>query len=153
MDQSRRRLSELSSKELSRRAIDYRQMALTAHGEDTIKSLNVLAARYAMLAAKHETEEASANRAATHEDRSEVDKLTALAEQTAAGVPDPIGLLAEAIKTMANSEADPYLTMGLLLEGAVHVLRTSLPPERQADTASALQLLLHERLQATGTGT
>ena len=152
MDQSRRRLSEFSSKELSRRAIGYRQMALTAHGKDTIESLNLLAARYAMLAAKHETEEASANRAATHEDRSEVDKLTALAEQAGASLSDPVGALADAIKVMADSEADPYLTMGVLLEGAVHVLRTSLPPERQADTVSALQLLLHERLEATGTG-
>jgi len=153
MDRGRPRLSELSSKELSRRAIDYRQMALTAHGEGTIKSLNVLAARYAMLAATREVEEASADRAATHQDRSEVDKPTALAEQAAASFSDPVGVLAGAIRMMADSEADSYLTMGVLLEGAVHVLRTSLPPERQADTAAALQLLLQERLQATGTGT
>src|SRR5579859_4414846 len=113
MDQSRRRLSELSSKELSRRAIDYRQMALTAHGEDTIKSLNVLAARYAILAAKHEIEEASSDRAATQQDWSEVDKLTALAEHAAANMPDAVGSLADAIKMMSDSEADPYLTMGV----------------------------------------
>ncbi len=131
MDRSRRRLSELSSKELSRSAVAYRQTPLTAHGEHTIKSLNVLAARYAILPAKHEVEEASADRATTHQDRSEVDQLTALAEQAAASVSEPVGALADAIKMMADNEADPYLTMGVLLEGAVHVLRTSLPPERQ----------------------
>lgn len=153
MDQRRRRLSELSSKELTRRAIDYRRMALTADGEATIKSLNVLAARYAMLSAKREVEEASAILAATHRDQPEVHKLAALAEQAAARVSDPVAALADAIRMMADCQADPYLTMGVLVEGAVHVLRTSLSPELQADTASALQLLFHERLQATGTGT
>src|SRR5690348_16632086 len=140
MDRPRRRLSELSPKELTQRAVEYRRMALSAHGEATIKSLNVLAARYAVLAAKREVE-ASTN-VASRSEQSEVQKLIRVAEQAAASVADPVGALADTIRMMANSEADPYVTMGVLVEGAVHILRTSLPPERQEKAGSALKRLL-----------
>jgi hypothetical protein len=149
MDPPRRRLSELSSQELSRRAAEYRRMALEAHGEATIQSLNMLAARYAMLAARHEVEEASAARPTPCREQSEVHELIELALQASSSVADPVAVLADTIKIMAKGDADPYLTMGVLVEGAVHILRTSLPSERQADTACALRLLLDVRLQAT----
>ena len=74
-------------------------MALTAHGQPTSKSLDILAARYAMLAAKREI---GANTKSQHPSgQSEVRKLRALAEQAAANKPDPIRALADAIRMLA----------------------------------------------------
>jgi hypothetical protein len=149
MDQPRRLLSELTSLELSRRAIEYRRMAITANGQATRFDLDKLAIRYALLAAKREVEEAS-NGEAVHQDQSEVDKLICLAEQAAADHHDPIRLLADIIQTIGDREADPYLLIGVLVEGAVHTLATQIPGERQEDTAKAALHLLVERLRAGG---
>ena len=92
MDQPRRRLSELTSQELSSRAIEYRRMAMTAHGQATILALNKLAIRYALLAARRELEEASVDDAAAQQDQSELDKLIQIAEQAAADEPDCAGI-------------------------------------------------------------
>jgi hypothetical protein len=148
MNQPRRRLSELTPQELSRRAAEYRRMALAAHGQPTSKSLDILAARYALLAAKREI---VANTKSQHlSGQSEVRKLRALAEQAAANKPDPIRALADAIRMLAESEADPYLVMGVLIEGAVHTLRTTTPHERHQDCGLALVTILIDRLQANG---
>jgi hypothetical protein len=145
MDRPRRRLSELSSKELSQRAIEYRRMALTEHREATIKSLNMLAARYALLAAKRELEVSTDS--ASKSEQSEVHKLVGMAEQAAASIVDPVKVLADTIRLMAASEADPYLTMGVLVEGAIYILRTSIPLERQTDAGTALVQMLIDRLR------
>lgn len=52
-----RPLADLTSQELHQRATEYRRMAMTARSEATIASLNKLAARYAVLAARREVEE------------------------------------------------------------------------------------------------
>ena len=52
-----RRLADLTSQELQRRAAEYRRMAILARGQDTIRALNTLAVRFAMLAARREIEE------------------------------------------------------------------------------------------------
>jgi hypothetical protein len=123
-------------------------MALAAHGQPTSKSLDILAARYALLAAKREI---VANTKSQHlSGQSEVRKLRALAEQAAANKPDPIRALADAIRMLAESEADPYLVMGVLIEGAVHTLRTTTPHERHQDCGLALVTILIDRLQANG---
>ena len=54
-----RRLADLTSQELHRRAAEYRRMAILAHGGETIRALNMLAVRFALLAARREVEEAS----------------------------------------------------------------------------------------------
>jgi hypothetical protein len=145
MDRPRRRPSELSAKELNERAVEYRRMALIARGEATVRSLNALAARYAMLAAKREVE-ASTN-TSSDPTKSEVQDLIAWAEQASANVANPFRALAKTIKMMADSEADPYLTMGVLIEGAVHTLITCIPATRQAETALAMVKLMADRLQ------
>jgi hypothetical protein len=50
----------------------------------------------------------------------------------------------------ADDGADPYLTLGVLVEGVAHILSRHIPPERQEDTASALLDLLSDRLKAHG---
>ena len=52
-----RPLADLTSQELDRRAAEYRRMAILARGQDTIRALNTLAVRFAMLAARREIEE------------------------------------------------------------------------------------------------
>ena len=52
-----RPLADLTSQELLQRATEYRQMAITARGRDTIRALNTLAVRFALLAAKREIAE------------------------------------------------------------------------------------------------
>lgn len=148
MDRPRRRLFELTSQELSRRAIEYRRMAITAHGEATILALNKLALRYALLAARREIEEATC--LSPSQDQSELDKLIQLAEQAAAEEPDRVAALAEIIKTVSAGDADPYLVMGVLVEGAVRTLQSHIPDERREDTASAVLRLLADRLREGG---
>lgn len=150
MNEPRRRLSELTSQELTRRAAKYRQMALSAHGDATIKSLNMLAVRYAVLAARREIEEASVGDPEARQDQSEIEKLVQLAEQAAADQPDPVRVLADIIKAVSEGGADPYLIMGVLVEGAVHTLDRRIPKERQDDTASAMLSLLAERFRDAG---
>lgn len=148
MDRPRRCLSELTSQELSRRAIEYRRMAMSANGQATILALNKLAIRFALLAARRETEEAASP--SPDQDQSELDKLIRLAEQAAADKPDPVRALADIIKTVSEGDADPYLIMGVLMEGAVLTLRRRIPDERQEDTASAVLKLLADRLRDAG---
>jgi hypothetical protein len=84
------------------------------------------------------------------EDQSELDKLIYLAEQAAADEPDHVRALADIIKTVSEGDADPYLIMGVLVEGAVHTLRGRIPDERREDTALAVLQLLTDRLRDAG---
>ena len=137
MEQPRRRLSELTSQKLSRRAVEYRRMAITAHGQATILALNKLAIRYALLAARREIGEAACP--SPVEDQS----------QAAADEPDPVRALADIIKTVSEGDADRYLIMGVLVEGTVHTLQGRILDERRDDTASAVLQLLTVRLRDT----
>jgi hypothetical protein len=49
-----------------------------------------------------------------------------------------------------NQGADPYLLIGVLLEGAVHTVAKHIPAERQGETTKQLGRLLAERLRAHG---
>lgn len=129
-------------------------MAMSAHGQAAITALNGLAVRYAHLAARREIEEAHrpsiTGEAAPDREQSELDRLIQLAEQAAADQPDPVRALADTIKTISDGGADPYLMMGVLMEGAVHILATWIPEERQGDTAAAVLHLLADRLRTNG---
>ena len=148
MNQSYRRLSDLTSQVLLRRAIEYRRMASTAHGQAATLALNKLAIRYALLAARREIEEAACP--SSVKDQSELDKLIQLAERAAADEPDPVRALADIIKVVAESDADPYVVIGVLVEGAVHALDSRIPEERKEDTAGALVQLIADRLLGNG---
>ena len=71
-------------------------------------------------------------------------------QRVAADRPDPRVILAEVIRMIGASEADPYEVLGVLVEGAAHMLSEHIPPERQADTAAELVRLLTDRLKAHG---
>jgi hypothetical protein len=46
--------------------------------------------------------------------------------------------------------SDPYLVLGVLVEGAAHTIAKHIPAERQASTVAELKQLLAERLKAHG---
>lgn len=145
MSPRRRRLSELRSSDLLRRASEYRTMATTAHGSMNI-SLNKLALRFAMLAAKRETEERQHEDSAVSRGQSELGNLIRLAEQAARSESDPVEAIAGNIRRAAEDNADPYLLVGVLLEGIVHVTRTEIPTVRREETACAVLKLLADRM-------
>ena len=154
MDWPHRSLADLTSQELHQRAIEYRRMAIAARGQAVTSALDRLAIRYALLAARREMEEASQRARdrdrSCDQDKSELAKLIALANRATEGGPDPVESLVSAIKDAVAGNADPYLVMGILLEGAVHTICSSIPHERRNDTAEALRQLLTDRLHAKG---
>ena len=54
------------------------------------------------------------------------------------------------LRLVTDDGADPYLVLGVLVEGAVHTLAKHIPRERQPETTEQLGQLLVERLKAHG---
>ena len=79
-----------------------------------------------------------------------LDDLVRRVEKAAASRPDPVQLVATVIRLIGNRGADPYLLIGVLMEGAVNTLVKHVPAERQIDTARALAKILTDRLKAYG---
>jgi hypothetical protein len=79
-----------------------------------------------------------------------VRKLSSQAEQAAAQVPDKLAELSAAIKSTLQSEADPYVMLGVLLEGMTQTLITRIPPARHHSTLTAALVLLRRRLADRG---
>jgi hypothetical protein len=79
-----------------------------------------------------------------------VDELIRRVQRVAADRPDPMHVLAQMISMIGESEVDPYVVLGVLIEGAAHTLAQHIPIERQAETATTLVQLLEERLKAYG---
>ena len=129
-------------------------MAMTARGQAIGSALDRLAIRYALLAASREIEETSrlsdiAN-GASDPGLPELAKLIASVEQVAVKKPNPAKTLANFIRVIAEGDADPYVVTGVLLEGAIHIITTCVPLERQLDTAGAILQLVEDRLRAAG---
>jgi hypothetical protein len=79
-----------------------------------------------------------------------VRKLSSQATEAAANAPDPLANLSVAIKVALQSETDPYVMLGVLLEGVTQTLITRIPPERHPATLAAGLTTLRERLAARG---
>jgi hypothetical protein len=79
-----------------------------------------------------------------------VQKLSSQAAQAAAQVPDKLADLTAAIKEALQSDADPYVMLGVLLEGMTQTLITRIPPGRHQGTLSAALVLLRQRLAERG---
>jgi hypothetical protein len=86
---------------------------------------------------------------AEHRFRS-LDRLIRQANQASSRKPGSVEMLARVIQLVTADGADPYLVLGVLIEGAVHTLAEYIPPERQADATEELGRLLVERLKARG---
>lgn len=79
-----------------------------------------------------------------------LERLIQQANRAAARKPDSIELLASMIHLATGDGADPYLVLGVLIEGATRTVARHIPPERQAETTEQLRRLLDERLRAHG---
>jgi hypothetical protein len=79
-----------------------------------------------------------------------LDRLIRQANQASSRKPGSVEMLARVIQLVTSDGADPYLVLGVLVEGAVHTLAEHIPRERQADATEELGRLLVERLKARG---
>ena len=79
-----------------------------------------------------------------------LDRLIQQANQASSRKPDSVEMLAAMIRLAAADGADPYLLLGVLAEGAVHVVARHVPPERRTETTEQFGRLLIERLRAHG---
>jgi hypothetical protein len=79
-----------------------------------------------------------------------VDALIRRVQRVAAERPDPTHILAEVISMIGASEADPYVVLGVLMEGAAHMVAHHIPTERQAATTAELVKLLRLGLKVHG---
>jgi hypothetical protein len=57
-------------------------------------------------------------------------------------------LIARGIRHMARDGSDPLHSLGVLVEGAVHLLSTSVPADRRHEAVSAVTTVLQDRLVA-----
>jgi hypothetical protein len=81
-----------------------------------------------------------------------LERLIQQANQASSRKPDSVQMLAEVIRVITADGSDPYLVLGVLVEGATHILARHIPPERQAETVAEVRQLLAERLRAHGLG-
>lgn len=56
--------------------------------------------------------------------------------------------LVDQIKWVSRSDADPYILMGVLAEGAIQVLARRIPVECRQDAAEAMTQLIAGRLRS-----
>jgi hypothetical protein len=62
--------------------------------------------------------------------------------------PDLLDLLGRCIRHVAADESDPFRALGVLVEGIVHLLSTSVPTGRREEAAQAVTTMLRDRLAA-----
>lgn len=77
-------------------------------------------------------------------------RLIEEAEQAAARTPDLANVLAHVVHLSVEADADPYLVLGVMVEGIAYALASRIPAERHRATVEELRLLLNERLAAHG---
>ncbi len=79
-----------------------------------------------------------------------LERLIQQANQASSRKPDSVEMLARMIRLVTDDGADPYLVIGVLVEGVVHTLATHIPAERQAEATEQLGQILVERLKGRG---
>jgi hypothetical protein len=79
-----------------------------------------------------------------------LERLIQEANRASSRKPGSIEMLARMIRLVTDDGADPYLVIGVLVEGAVHTVARHVPTERQAEATEELGQLLAERLKAHG---
>lgn len=79
-----------------------------------------------------------------------VRRLTDQAECAAAQAPDTLADLAATIKLALRDETDPYVLLGVLVEGIAQTLTTRIPAQRHDAALAALLVKLRERLGDRG---
>jgi len=78
----------------------------------------------------------------------ELHDLIGNAEIIVLAQPDLLDLVVRGIKHLAADESDPFHTLGVLVEGVVHLLATSVPADRRYEAVQAVRTMLRDRLAA-----
>ena len=79
-----------------------------------------------------------------------LERLIREANRASSRKPGSIEMLARMIRLVTDDGADPYLVIGVLVEGAVHTVARHVPPERQTEAVEEMGQLLAERLRSHG---
>ncbi len=79
----------------------------------------------------------------------ETDRLARLSTDADPG-PHVLAELSKAIRQLNAGGADPYLLIGILLEGTVHTLASGIPEARRFAAALAIRTALEEMIEARG---
>ena len=79
-----------------------------------------------------------------------LERLIQQANRTSSRKPDSLDMLAAMIRLVTADGADPYVVLGVLVEGAALTIAQHIPKERQAETTEELGRLLVDRLKARG---
>jgi hypothetical protein len=79
--------------------------------------------------------------------QSRISHLSRLAHDAAASVPDIPAEIAATIRWAAAGPADPWLLIGVLIEGIVHTTATAIPLQRRTDCAAAVLELALDRMR------
>jgi hypothetical protein len=79
-----------------------------------------------------------------------LERLIQQANQTSSRKPDSVQMLAQVIRMITADGSDPYLVLGVLVEGAAYTIANHIPAERRAETVAELHQLLAERLRVHG---
>lgn len=77
-----------------------------------------------------------------------VDGLAEQARQLADRMPNRLADLTREIHSLIAGEVDPYMLMGVLLEGLAQTVSARIPAARQPDTMLATLMMLRQRLDA-----
>src|SRR5262249_31481170 len=120
-------------------------MAINARGYVIGAALGRLAVRYELLAMDREMDRTASCPNDGTGDHIKFVKLIEGPNQAASREPNPIRSLITAMRSTAASNADPYLVIGSLLEGAVQTICTRIPSQRMNETAEAVMQLLRDR--------
>ena len=75
----------------------------------------------------------------------EVQRLVNLANKAAAATPDLPGEIAAAITDAMHGPTDPWLLIGVLVEGIAETIKDGIPAERRQECTAAAVALLIER--------
>ena len=78
--------------------------------------------------------------------------LAELATQAALTADCPLRALSVALNATMQSDVDPYVLLGVLVEAIVQTMAGNIPPERHAGAVMATALLLRERFRDCGIG-
>jgi hypothetical protein len=79
-----------------------------------------------------------------------VSQLTREAKVASSQVIDLPGTISALVKHAAANEADPYITLGVLVEGIAHTVAQAIPGPKQVETAKGVTHLLLDRFAAQG---
>jgi len=79
-----------------------------------------------------------------------IDAMIRNVERSAVSLPDPLASFTGLLKLIIESDTDPYLLSGALIDGVSAIVAEKIPPERQSEVAIQAVRVLWKRLRERG---